>query len=156
MRLVVLLTVLASACDQGATATTSPPETIGQPLQAAPPPPPFVRFEVRDDADFIAKAIILIEDLGELFADGNLDCELVATRVENWGAENVTRFGVLTDYSKAHPEATQALTKQFESRATAMIQKMTPVLTSCSSNQRMMSVFQKLASQSEQIQQRPR
>lgn len=156
MRWLLLAAVLASACDQGATAAPAPP--IAAPLEVAapiPPPPIHVRYVVQGDADFVAKASAVLGEMSEIFADGSKDCDLVATRVEEFGARNVTRFGVLTEYGRAHPTAQTKLSEQFKPQTDKLIAMLMPLVTACSGNARLMTSFQKLA-ENGQLQQRPR
>lgn len=157
MRCLVLLAVLTTACDQGAGGASPPPEATRAPavVIARQSPVAPLRFVVRDDADFGVKAVELLGEMGELFADGSKDCELVATRVETFGARNVTRFSVLMDYGKAHPQAETALQGQAKAQTDKLIQQLTPTLTACSSNTRLMVAFKKLADNN-QLPQRPR
>ncbi len=155
MRSVMLLAVLALGCDQGATAAPAP----SAPLIVTPTPqvPAFTPYTVRDDADFLAKVIQVIDGLVGVFEDRSTDCELVATRIERFGAENVTRFAVLTAYGKAHPAAEKLVQAQLEPRIQEMMKPMIATITACSSNQRLMSAFERLTkdANTQALQQRP-
>lgn len=157
MRHLVLLAVLASACDQGATAATptSVPTPALQPKQQTPTGPPA--YVVRDNADFAAKGMVLINALFAIFEHQTHDCELLATRVESFGGEHKTMFAALTAYGRAHPEAEKALQAEFGPHVDQLVQKITPALSRCMSNQRLMTAFQALADDTQQLQQhRPR
>lgn len=164
MRLVLLAVVLATACDQGAVAASQPTEP--RPLVIAAPaptpaPPAYERYVVKDDQDFLAKAIVVIDELIAIFRDVDKDqpnCELLATRVETFAGANVTRFAVLTAYGKSHPEAEKLVQKQFEPRMSEFQTVMIPAITKCVSDQRLIKAFEKLAQDvnAQTFQQRPR
>jgi hypothetical protein len=151
----VLIVVVATGCDQGAKAAS--PMPTPQTLEIATPQPPvFEPMLIRSDEDFVQQAFLLVDELFQFFADGEADCDRIAARVETWAAQNVTRIGRLTEYSKTHPAAQAALTKAFEPRMNELMKKITPAFTKCSSNQRLMNAFKKFDDQQRQLGQRPR
>ena len=154
MRRLVLIAVLAGGCDAGARATP-PPAPTQQPV-AAPVPPPVVSTVIGSDEEFVRQAMYLVDEMLQMFAEREPDCDRLATGIETWGAQNVTRIGRLSDYSKAHPTAQQALQKAFEPRMTELMNKLSPTFTKCTSNKRLMDAFAKLDTDARQLRQRPR
>lgn len=143
MRRLVVLALLASACDQGATAAPAPPRDE-PPLEAVQPPPPPPKLTIENDQEYVAKALVLVEELLAVFGDGTArDCERLATDIESLAARNVTRVARLHDYSTAHPSAQQALTAALEPRMQELMRKLTPVVSSCASNQRLLDAFKR-------------
>lgn len=157
MRRLLLLAVLASACDQGASASPSPKT---EPLALAVPPPAVPAYEpfvVREDADFLVKASVILDEMFAIFEQANQDCDALATRIEAWGDKNTTRFSVLTAYGKAHPDAEKVLQKKFQPNLERLTQIISPVLSKCMSgpaSSRLAKAFENIAQRTQM--QRPR
>lgn len=157
MRHLLLLAVLASACDQGANAAPTPQPLQQEVIQVAPPPPKYEPYVIRDDADLVVKARVVIDEMVTLFEQANQDCGLLATNIEQFVDRNLTRFSVLTAYTKAHPNTDKMLQDAFKPQMDRLVKTMTPTLTNCMQGehmQRMTKAFEKL-SESAQLQ-RPR
>jgi hypothetical protein len=142
MRHLLLLAVLASACDQGAKAALPVPVEEPTPALALPQQPPPPRTTIESDADFVAQSTALLDELVAAFTRGrDEDCDRLAIRVENFAGQNVTRIARLTDYSTAHPTAQQALAETLEPRMNELVQTLMPAVSRCSGNQRLMKAF---------------
>jgi hypothetical protein len=157
MRRLLLLAVLTSACDQGATAAPKPALQQQDMIVNVAQPPKYEPYVIRDTADFMTKASVLLEELLHIFELANQDCDALVSRIEKFSEEHVTRFSVLTAYSKAHPETEKQLQEKFQPYTERLMKVMTPALTKCmqgESGTRMTKAFEKLA-QNTQLQ-RPR
>jgi hypothetical protein len=154
MRAVLLIAVFTVGCDQGATV---PPAAAGHALEVEAPAlgaPQIAPLTIRDDADFVRQATAVLQELFALFADHPTACEQVATRIETWGAQNVTRIARMTDYGKTHPTAPTALTKAFAAQPPDFVNKLSPTMTACFGNQDVVDALQKLEVNAEQLAQR--
>jgi hypothetical protein len=154
MRRLLLLAVLASACDQGAHAAPTPaPARVVTP--APPPAPPvYERYTVKNDADFIEKVRGMFAELTQVFAAQ--DCERLAAQITQFGEGNVTRFAVLTEYGKDHPGIEKQMQDRMKPEVDALMKVMMTSLQPCMQDRHVTTAIQKLSELGNLTQHRPR
>lgn len=142
----ILLAGLLLACDQGAKPAPAPQPSeveLGATMPLALTGSPS--YVIRDQADFIAKASRVVDELISVFVQGGKNCDVVAGGIVRFRDTNRTRFDALMRYSKSHPEAEKALQAAMQDRMNDFTSKLMPTMQACAGHKGLIDALQSLA-----------
>lgn len=136
-------TSAASSAKPIETAPTKPAEPAATP--AAPAPAPGGSALLASDEDYIAKAIVNLDKLTEIFKSNSSDCDKLADGITKLQSDNAAMFAALKAYEAAHPEAKKKFDEAAKGRYAAFEAAAGPVMTTCQNNSRVGDALTKLA-----------